>query len=175
MRFVAAGIVGVTTVVATRTFMAIEQTSSVRWLVIGILGAALVEIILAKRYLLAIATYAVLVSYWLFFVVANGGLPLFIAAAVSMLLCGGAVWLSQLTTKPSDIVLVVAVIGSGFVTSSFVPASLIVVTTAAIIPFALSLPLILTKEQCTNLQYLGLLAIILLAGWSVTSSAILFT
>jgi|GEM_PF-4145885 len=165
----------VSLVVAGRLFLQLENDGSTRWLIAGLCIIATLQLLLLNQPLLGISCYIVLTCYWLLFIVASGSLPLFASAALAGLLGGCVVWQSRLWRRPEDISLITIIFGCSVVTSSFVPASLIVSTTVAVVPFVLLLPLVLTREHCSRIQYLTMLGIIILAAWSVTSSAILFT
>lgn len=155
--------------------MQIEPDGGTRWLVFVMCGIAIAQITLARQYLLGIACYALLISYWLLFVVVSGGLSPLVAALIGGFLSGVAVWQGSGHSLSDDIVLLSVLLGGSLITSSYIPASLIASTTVAIVPFVLLLPLILTRERCSQFQYLTLLGIVVLAAWSITSSAILFT
>lgn len=168
-------VVLVTLSVAGRLFIQIEHDGGTRWLVFILCVVAALQAGLSRQYLLAIACYTLLICYWLLFIIASGALSLFGSALLATALCAASIWLSRLWQHVNDIALPAVILCGGIITSSYLPASLIVSTTVAIVPFVLLLPLTLTKERCSHFQYLTLLGIMVLAAWSVTSSAILFT
>lgn len=163
------------TIGAGRLFIAVERDGITRWLIFILCIVAILQMTVYRQPLLAISCYLVLICYWLLFLVANGGIALFAAAVIGGALGGCAVWFNHLWQNKTAVALIVAIVGCGIVTSSYVPTSLIVSTTVAVAPVLLLLPLVLTRERCSNAQYLTLLFILVLAAWSVTSSAILFT
>lgn len=163
------------TLIAARSFLALEHNGATRWLIICMCVIALLEAALGRRYLLAISTTAVITSYWALYAVASGSLPVAYAAIGYALFCSIVVWQSSLLHQRSDGVVLIAIAAASFVTSSYIPSSIIVSTAVAIIPFVLLLPLVLTKERCTATQYGIMLGLLLIAAICMTSSAILFT
>ncbi len=163
------------TLIAARSFLLLERNSTTRWLIICMCVIALLEAAVGRRYLLVISTTAVITSYWALYAVASGSLPVTYAAIGYALFCSVVVWQSSLLHKRSDRVVLIAIAAASFVTSSYIPSSIIVSTVVAIIPFVLLLPLVLTNEECTVAQYGTMLGLLLIAAICMTSSAILFT
>lgn len=168
-------IFGVTGVVATLFFFALERSAGERWLIGFILILALWQKATYKQPLLLIGCYTLTLLYTALYIINSGWLPFWLVIPLIAGLSPLSLTANALTLDRTSYYLFSLLTLLGMLTCLYLPTNLICQATVAALPFMLLLPVVLTEKRLHSGQYFGFGLILLAAAIIITSTATFFS